>query len=138
MLEDKSSDEAKRLFEATIAFEHASLRPLYLLNGGAVVAVLAFAGGAPQYAEAMVRPIVWWVVGLVFAALTTFAGYSSQLQFYKRQRREDNEDQDGVRRHGRLGKYFRLGAYCAGGTSLVCFCVGALIAAYALSHFKPS
>jgi len=138
MLEDKSSDEAKRLFEATVAFEHASLRPLYLLDGGAVVTVLAFAGGAPQYAGGIVAPIVWWVIGLVFAALATFAGYSSQFQFYKRQGRIDKGDEERGRHHAELGSNIRRGAYMAGGASLFCFCVGALIAANTLAHFNPS
>ena len=79
------------LAKATIAFEHAALRPLYLLNGGAIVAVLAFFGAIAKEQPSVFREMVlyslpgfgFWAAGLCAAMKATSAGYRSQLSFYK-------------------------------------------------------
>ena len=73
----------EELARLTGAFEHAAIRPLYLLNGGALIAVLAFAGNSPGIAPQVVDAMLFWVAGLALATLTTFAGYFSQHSFYK-------------------------------------------------------
>lgn len=136
MLEDEPSDAERDLFEATVKFEHASLRPLYLLNGGAAVAVLAFSGGAPQFAAIMVTPIKFWVIGLVFAAFATFAGYFSQLKFYKRLGRRRVGKEDEAIQFGKDGANIRRFAYFFGIVSLLLFCIGAWTAANSLMDVK--
>lgn len=73
----------EELTRATAAFEHAAIKPLYFLNGGALVAVLAFTGKCPGMALGIRYAMFCWLIGLIFATLTTFAGYFSQLSFYK-------------------------------------------------------
>ena len=72
-------DHDLELTRATAAFEHAALKPLYLLNGGALVVYLALLGtwvssSKPEYpvnlAVAWVAVIVWGV-GLVLAVIAT-------------------------------------------------------------------
>ena len=70
------------------AFGHAAIKPLYLPNGGSVVALLAFIGriwaddnNNQQIMSEMADAIFCFVVGLILAAVTTFAGYLQQ-QFF--------------------------------------------------------
>lgn len=73
------------LNRATAAFEHAVLAPLYLLNGGAVVAFLTLLGAASASDSRLDIETGWavaamtsWALGLLAAALATWFGYRAQ------------------------------------------------------------
>lgn len=134
-----STQRAKRpeLFEATVRFEHAAIKPLYLLNGGAIVAAIAFLGNAPEYATGVVSPLKLWIAGLVLATATTGAGYFSQFYFFK----SDGQDAKGntklAGRWGKAGVVIRRFAYLFGAASIACFAFGAWRAVDALASRHP-
>ncbi len=73
-----------------MGFEHAALKPLFLLNGGALVVAVGFMGAAlsrwvpPTDAITAIQNAIYlWSGGLVAAALAAFAGFRSQLSFHK-------------------------------------------------------
>ena len=76
------------MVRAIAAFEHAAIRPLFLLNGGALVAYLALYGAlnrstsATQFDKSYtILAMALWVLGLVFAAICTFTAAKSQFSF---------------------------------------------------------
>ncbi len=77
------------LIRATVAFEHAALRPTFLLNGGALIAVLTFLGHAwtrdgswvAINKVSMIWAIISWALGVFTAGAATFFGYTSQHEF---------------------------------------------------------
>ena len=76
----------RQLQQATSTFEHAALKPAFLLNGGALVVVLAYMGseGAERLnLQLAVIAVACWGLGLLSAAFATACAYLSQLAFYK-------------------------------------------------------
>src|SRR3990172_5283938 len=86
------------LLRATTAFEHAVLKPTFLLNGGALVIVFALLGtiwkDKGQFAgvDVLILAIGCWAAGLASAAVASVLGYLSQWAFLKaRHRKLDSE-----------------------------------------------
>lgn len=85
--------EVTELLRATNAFEHAALRPPFLMNGGAVVVYLALYGTIITSESAAVRDSIStplaiaamaiWIVGLIAGASAVAFGYYSQFNFRK-------------------------------------------------------
>ena len=75
-----------QLQQSTATFEHAALRPLFYLNGGAVVVIFAFLGSGVE-PRMDLGFALWalgcWALGLLCAAGAASLGYLSQLAFYK-------------------------------------------------------
>ncbi len=79
------------MITAAAAFEHAALRPLYLLNGGGLLAFFTLygafsrtAGAAPPFNRSMMAwAIAAWVCGLLLAFATGAAAARSQFSFRK-------------------------------------------------------
>jgi hypothetical protein len=78
------------LNRATSAFEHAALAPLYLVNGGAVVAFLTLLGATSSEQSELQVATGWalgaaiaWSLGLLAVTLAARAGYESQRGFTK-------------------------------------------------------
>jgi hypothetical protein len=74
------------MVRATAAFEHAVLKPLFLLNGGALIATLTLYGalrGDRFNFLALLLAILGWVVGLCMAAASAFFAAYSQFAFRK-------------------------------------------------------
>ena len=84
-VEDEAWVQARiELFRAVVAHEHAALRPLFLLNGGAAVAALAFIGQVwPSDVSGLIVAMVIWSVGLFAAGLAAGLAYVSQNAFYR-------------------------------------------------------
>ena len=89
------------MIRAINAFEHAALRPLFLLNGGALVVYLGLFG-ALRRADRSEQVIDWatgrlavsvWAVGLVCATLATFFAAWSQFAFRKQRGREVDREE---------------------------------------------
>ena len=80
-------ESRRQLRQATINFEHAALRVLFLLNGGGLIAFLTFLGtGAGKGLEnkwTTTASLIVWLIGLVLAGFATGFGYKSQFKFYK-------------------------------------------------------
>ncbi len=81
------------LLKATAAFEHATLRPPFVLNGGALVVYLALFGvlRSSEHGEINLyysfAAMTAWVVGLIISSSAVACGYYSQKHFDKAQRR---------------------------------------------------
>ena len=81
------------LLKATAAFEHATLRPPFVLNGGALVVYLALFGvlRSSEHGEInlyySIAAMTAWVVGLVLTFSAVACAYYSQRNFEKAQRR---------------------------------------------------
>jgi hypothetical protein len=126
---------------ATAAFEHAALRPLFLLNGGALIAYLILYGPLRHGMHFWIGKyaLVLWMGGLIAATLTAFLEARSQLASRKHRGQEiaDAEIELGLRspasvsektRHnavyaGRAQRY-RVTAVAAGIFSLALFVAG--------------
>jgi hypothetical protein len=142
------------LIRATIAFEHAALKPAFVLNGGAIAIVFAFLGAVwkqnQQIPEArlFVQALGFWGVGLFVSAIAWMLGYRSQFAFRKRLDRkmdaehaEDRGDKDEAnsklaeaKQEGERGVRFR--AWCEGLVilSLAMFLIGVLVCVTALTR----
>jgi hypothetical protein len=88
------------LNRAAVQFEHATLAPLLLLNGGAAVAFLALLGATSETDAALNASTNWavaacafWAIGLAAATLATYLAFQSQRHYTRveRLRREDVE-----------------------------------------------
>jgi hypothetical protein len=81
------------LLKAKAAFEHAALRPLLLLNGGALIVYLALFGGLRSTDPSLIdlpfsiAAMVAWVVGWILSFSAIACAYYSQKAFEKAQRR---------------------------------------------------
>ena len=79
------------LVRATVAFEHAALKPLYLLNGGALVVLMAFLGAIAAANDSNLiiswgyvwAAVISWAAGLVLAILATAFAFRSQWFFLR-------------------------------------------------------
>lgn len=88
------------LNKAVAAFEHAVLAPLYLLNGGGVVAFLTLIGATSGEGSSLQVGVSWsaaavsaWALGLLAAAVATYWFFQAQRGFAggERIRRQDIE-----------------------------------------------
>ncbi len=140
--------------EAMSAFEHGALRPLYFLNGGALLAVMTFLGtvAAADHPSVTLNfgwtlaALATWAFGLFAAALAAAFGYLSQKQAQINQYSviwaelaDDKGDQDVARsiretagHAATLGSRRRSAAQWSGGASLLAFVVGSGCAVVAL------
>jgi hypothetical protein len=151
----KARDQRElELLRATNTFEHAAIRPLVLLNGGAIVAVLTFVGHimgeetAYRYLDrqAIKFAFILWALGLVAAYAATTLGYFSQHGFLNEAQatrrsieadlRDDTETRDkassSAGQFGKDGDRYRNYAYTAGILSVLSFLCGVAFAARAL------
>jgi len=137
------------LNRATAAFEHAALKPLTLLNGGATVAFLTLLGAV--WKEGNAPSIEWvgaaigsWCLGLVLAAVATAFGYFSQRAFtrrVKRQRQAEESDAcdtdlEALEKEADVqraeARKYQTHAFAAGSASLSFFVVGVGLAITAM------
>jgi hypothetical protein len=71
-------------FQAASEFALNATRSIILVNGGALVAVLAFFGAvdaSPALAGGISAASLWFVAGLIFALLTLLGAYMTQSHF---------------------------------------------------------
>lgn len=77
------------MFDAIVNFALVTIRSLILVNGGAIVGIVSFAGNlwshdvgdAPKLVVAIVPALTWFVAGLILALLTAGFSYLSQVLF---------------------------------------------------------
>jgi hypothetical protein len=79
------------MVRAMAAFEHANLRPLFFLNGGALIAFFTLYGALSRTGPKppafdhpfMMGALVGWILGLLLAMLAANFGAHSQFAFRK-------------------------------------------------------
>lgn len=83
---DLALGRTRALEEAAMAQLNNALRALFLLNGGAAVAILAFLGGLVDKNKigqlelaSVARTLIWFAIGLVIATLASLAAYTSNI-----------------------------------------------------------
>lgn len=137
------------MIKATVAFEHAALRPPFLLNGGALVVYLALYGALSRgdSASSFDRCYVYWamslwIVGLVVATIATGAGFWSQFSFRRHrgqqikeaEARDQNNPSDADKRkteserYARYGEISRKAAFVCVIFSVILFISGVILA----------
>ena len=80
-----ASDHALETYRSLINIALEALKILVLLNGGAVVALLAYLGQVENREELAARaaaPIAWFIGGLIAAAAAFVGSYLTQLSLY--------------------------------------------------------
>ena len=132
---------ANQLQQETATFEHAALRPLFVMNGGALAAMVAYLGSnASERVDLslVLLAIASWAIGLLCGALAASLGYLSQLTFYKATGRDlhaeltrGDKDTERFERHiaqhdefAKKAVSYRNWAHGLGGGSLVLFLAG--------------
>jgi hypothetical protein len=84
-----NDEHAIETYKSLISISVEAFKALQWLNGGAVVALLAYIGQRPELAEPARIALSLFVVGLVAATAAFFTSYLTQLALY-------NED---IRKH---------------------------------------
>lgn len=82
-ISDTQSDISMR---AAVDFALAGIRGMYLLNGGAVIAILTFMGNVKMFSStqiALANSIIWFVLGLISVMVCTVFSYLGQNQITK-------------------------------------------------------
>ena len=77
---------AVETFKSLISISVEGLKALILLNGGAVIAILAYLGQLHSQHGQVVwarRPVAWFVTGLISAGLCFMGSYFTQLALYQ-------------------------------------------------------
>jgi uncharacterized membrane protein len=136
------------MIKATAAYEHAALKPPFVLNGGALAVYLALYSalsridGAKGLDLALAK-CAWisWLVGLAMATLATIAGFRSQFAFRKSRGREVDAITAEIARDPKASSYksaaewfgeranrSRKAALVFGLVSLIAFAVGVALA----------
>jgi hypothetical protein len=127
-------------FKAVIDFALFSIRSLILVNGGAVVAILAFLGsiwggdnkgGATAVTHAIAEPLGYFIGGLVCAMLTAMFSYLAQVSFTESQKMKAGKASSG------FGASFRAIAILLAAVSLGLFFYGAWRAVEAFASVGP-
>ena len=135
------SAHTNQLAEATQAFEHAALKALFILNGGAAIAILAVVGTEAANRLDIGLALIGlaaWALGLIFAGTASWLMYFSQLDFYRASsqellatRRRDElkqqlaQDCDAAHEnYSKDAQHHRRCANWLAGASLVAFAIG--------------
>ncbi len=121
------TDFALEHFKSVIAVGQTALKSMFLINGGAAVAVLAFAGHLATSCETAVVqtlafPLACFVTGLLFVTVASGLTYLAQRAYARRLR-------------GR-GNRLNAAIITAGALSVVAFAVGSCLAYLALAKFS--
>jgi hypothetical protein len=122
-------EHAVETYKSLITISVEMLKALVLLNGGAVVALLAYVGQAPnrpQLAAHVRCPLAFFVAGLVSAGLAFGTSYLTQFALY-------NESVLPQRYRGPKHQVFLWITVTAGVLSLGSFSIGAFAGIMALA-----
>jgi len=123
-------EHAIETYRSLISITLAGLKTLMLINGGAVVALLAFLGQSPQ-GPALAPRVLWslgsFVAGVVFCVGAFFGSYQTQFALY-------NESVSPPRKSG--FSHMKWQRITIGFVLLSCigFIIGAFSSVWLLSH----
>lgn len=123
-----NDDHALETYKSLISFSTAALKALQLLNGGAIVALLAYLGQAklPHSTQSIFAPLIFFVVGLSLGTLCFLGAYLTQFTLFN----------ESVRRAANSGRTHMFWLWCTvivAGLSLAAFVAGAVSGVYALT-----
>jgi hypothetical protein len=83
---DVALGRTQAIEEAALTELNNALRALFLLNGGAAVAILAFLGGLVGRDQighlelaVVARTLIWFAIGVVLSTLASLAAYSANI-----------------------------------------------------------
>ena len=124
-----NDDHALETYKSLISISIEVVKALLYLNGGAIVALLAYVGQAqngPNVARHATWTLIWFVIGLVLSVVAFIGSYLTQLSLY----------QESVHSQTYKGSHTRwlTPSIIIGVLSLVAFAVGAFSGIAALSH----
>lgn len=129
--EETISGHALETYKSMVSIGVESTKAMLLLNGGAVVALLAYIGQADRATEHLAArltiPVLAFVAGILFAALSFLTGYQTQYTLF-------NERGTLGERHMAWQKA-TVGVLIA---SLMSFAAGAVLTIRALSGPVPA
>ena len=124
-----NDDHALETYKSLITISVEVVKTLLYLNGGAIVALLAYVGQAqngPAVAKNATWTLIWFVVGLALSVVAFIGSYMTQLSLY----------QESVHSETYKGKHQRwlIPSIIIGVLSLIAFTVGAFCGIAALSN----
>lgn len=124
-----NEEHAIETYRSLISISIAGLKTLLLINGGAVVAVLAYLGQSPQGPR--LAPHIWWplgsfVAGVACCAFAFLGSYATQFALY-------NESVSPESYKGPRHMTFLWITVALVMLSLVCFASGAFSSVWVLS-----
>jgi hypothetical protein len=125
-------EHAIETYRSLISITLAGLKTLMLINGGAVVAILAYLGQSPQ-GPALAPRVLWslgsFVAGVLFCVGAFFAAYQTQFKLYNESKSVSAGTKPSHMKWQRITITFVL-------LSCLAFAVGAFSSVWLLSH-KP-
>jgi len=79
------------MFKAVTAYEHSALKACFIVNGGALIAIVAFLGNILSKDKPvptltlgwLYASVALWCIGLLLAVAAHAAGYWSQVCFFR-------------------------------------------------------
>jgi hypothetical protein len=122
------AEHASETFRSLVAISIEGLRTLVLLNGGAIVALIAYLGqieSRASVATGVGSSLGWFVAGLVAGVVGFFGAYLTQLSLYNESVLGSNQ-----RHHWAL-----WGTFAVCGFSVVAFVLGAFAI---IAHFTKA
>ena len=124
-----ADDHALETYKSLISFGTESLRALQLLNGGAIVALLAYLGQSSQsyQTQSMLWPLAMFVSGLTLGTLCFLGAYFTQLALFNESVRPDEYN-------GTSHSFWLWTTVVGAALSLISFAVGAICGVYALTN----
>jgi hypothetical protein len=124
-----NDDHALETYKSLISFGTEALRAFQLLNGGAIVALLAYLGQAklPYSVQNIFAPLAFFVVGLSLGTLCFLGAYLTQFALFNESVRPENYS-------GRKHTFWLWITLVVAGLSLASFVVGAVCGVRALTN----
>ena len=127
---DFRKEHAIETYRSLISITLAGLKSLMLINGGAVVALLAYLGQSPQ-GPALAPRVLWslgsFVAGVVFCVCAFFGSYQTQFALYNESVSPAHKSAFSHMKWQRITIGFVL-------LSCVAFIIGAFSSVWLLSH----
>ena len=124
-----NEEHALETYKSLISFGTESLKALQLLNGGAIVALLAYLGQTkivPSVANNIGCPLIFFIIGLSISMFTYFLAYFTQLSLF-------NETVNPTTFKGKPHTFWLTFAICCLILSLIFFIAGAWFGVKALT-----
>ncbi|MBA3582757.1 MAG: hypothetical protein H0W44_09930 [Gammaproteobacteria bacterium] len=87
MSESNQSWHALETYKSLITYGHAVLRYVFIINGGAIIAILTFIGDMVSKADGehvpdMRQPLIFFILGLLVSGIALCLAYWTQLTIY--------------------------------------------------------
>jgi hypothetical protein len=124
------NDQQAETFRALVPLSTEALKAVVLLNGGAIVALLAYLGQSSARVDLARRvgcPLTWFVAGIVLATLAFGSAYLTQLALF-------NKSVEGDKFKGIGHRVWLKGSFALALLGLICFACGAFASIRVLAY----